>query len=404
MKKITVRICLALLLSLMVCTAVHADSQKGKIQPDIITDYYMIVESKAGGIDMYSNPDLGSTKLNEELIPNGTALHIEGEVENNGTWGYAEYHGMMGFAPLKDCRPAQSRQEAIDSELYIAGRNNVDYYADYDVKAYSSQGSQKLYQGPGEKYGPVPNLREIENGETLHITQDAKLVDGSHWGKTSVDGKNGWINLEDTDGPVPNLREIENGETLHITQDAKLVDGSHWGKTSVDGKNGWINLEDTEEARKSKEAVTPTEEAALSKEPKNQESEKAEEPAMLKTETNPAEEKVEVTPVEEAAVPKEETNTAEEKVEVTPTEEAAKPEDKITDAPAENTEAASTEKKETDSASSDRTEAEKEQPEAEKASSTEVESSSGIPRSFIWIALAAVLAASGVLVYHFIKR
>lgn len=335
MKKITVRICLALLLSLMVCTAVHADSQKGKIQPDIITDYYMIVESKAGGIDMYSNPDLGSTKLNEELIPNGTALHIEGEVENNGTWGYAEYHGMMGFAPLKDCRPAQSRQEAIDSELYIAGRNNVDYYADYDVKAYSSQGSQKLYQGPGEKYGPVPNLREIENGETLHITQDAKLVDGSHW-----------------------------------------------GKTSVDGKNGWINLEDTEEARKSKEAVTPTEEAALSKEPKNQESEKAEEPAMLKTETNPAEEKVEVTP----------------------TEEAAKPEDKITDAPAENTEAASTEKKETDSASSDRTEAEKEQPEAEKASSTEVESSSGIPRSFIWIALAAVLAASGVLVYHFIKR
>lgn len=335
MKKITVRICLALLLSLMVCTAVHADSQKGKIQPDIITDYYMIVESKAGGIDMYSNPDLGSTKLNEELIPNGTALHIEGEVENNGTWGYAEYHGMMGFAPLKDCRPAQSRQEAIDSELYIAGRNNVDYYADYDVKAYSSQGSQKLYQGPGEKYGPVPNLREIENGETLHITQDAKLVDGSHW-----------------------------------------------GKTSVDGKNGWINLEDTEEARKSKEAVTPTEEAALSKEPKNQESEKAEEPAMLKTETNPAEEKVEVTP----------------------TEEAAKPEDKITDEPAENTEAASTEKKETDSASSDRTEAEKEQPEAEKASSTEVESSSGIPRSFIWIALAAVLAAAGVLVYHFIKR
>lgn len=296
MKKTTIKICLALLFSLMVCTAVHADSQKGKTQPDIITDYYMIVESKAGGIDMYSNPDLSSTKLNEELIPNGTALHIEGEVENNGTWGYAEYHGMMGFAPLKDCRPAQSRQEAIDSELYIAGRDNVDYYADYDVKAYSSQGSQKLYQGPGEKYGPVPSLREIENGETLHITQDAKLVDGSHW-----------------------------------------------GKTSVDGKNGWINLEDTEEARKSKEAVTPT-------------------------------------------------------------EEAAEPEDKITDVPAENTEAASTEKKETDAASSDRTEAEKEQPEAEKASSTEVESSSGIPRSFIWIALAAVLAAAGVLIYHFIKR
>ena len=340
MKKTTVRICLALLFSLMVCTAVHADSQKGKTQPDIITDYYMIVESKAGGIDMYSNPDFGSTKLNEELIPNGTALHIEGEVENNGTWGYAEYHGMMGFAPLKDCRPAQSRQEAIDSELYIAGRDNVDYYADYDVKVYSSQGGQKLYQGPGEKYGSVPELREIENGETLHITQDARLVDGSHW-----------------------------------------------GKTSVDGKNGWFNLEDTEEAGKSKEEVRPTEKAAMSKE-----------------ETDQTEEKAEITPTEEADLSKEETDQTEEKAEISPTKKAAKPEDKITDAPAENIEAAPTEENETDSASSDRTEAEKEQPEAEKASSTEVESSSGIPRSFIWIALAAVLAAAGVLVYHFIKR
>ena len=45
----------------------------------ISTDYYMIVESKAGGIDFYSQPDLDSTKLNDEQIPNGTALHITGE-------------------------------------------------------------------------------------------------------------------------------------------------------------------------------------------------------------------------------------------------------------------------------------------------------------------------------------
>lgn len=342
MKKTTAGICLALLFSLMVCTAVHADSQKGKTQPDIITDYYMIVESKAGGIDMYSNPDFGSMKLNEELIPNGTALHIEGEVENNGTWGYAEYHGMMGFAPLQDCRPAQSRQEAIDSELYIAGRDNVDYYADYDVKVYSSQGSQKLYQGPGEKYGPVPELREIENGETLHITQDAKLVDGSHW-----------------------------------------------GKTSVDGKNGWFNLEDTEEAGKSKEEVRPTEKAAMSK-----------------NATDQTEEKAEITPTEEADLSKEAKDQAEEKVEISPTKKAAESEDKITAAPGDHTESVSTEKKETVSASPDKTvtEERKEQPEAEKALSTEVEASSGIPHAFIWIALAAVLAAAGVLVYHFIKR
>ena len=50
------------------------------------------------------------------------------------------------------------------------------------------EGSQKLYQGPGTKYGEVPGVRDIENGETLHITQDAEMADGSHWGVTTVDG------------------------------------------------------------------------------------------------------------------------------------------------------------------------------------------------------------------------
>ena len=162
----------------------------------------MIVESKAGGIDIYSQPDLESTKLNDEQIPNGTALHIEGEVEdteNNRTWGYTEYHGMYGYAPLDECRPADSRKEAIDSELYIAGKDHVNYNADYDVNAYAEEGTQKLYQGPGKKYGEVPGVRDIENGETLHITQDAEMVDGSHWGVTRVDGTEGWVDLEKTE-------------------------------------------------------------------------------------------------------------------------------------------------------------------------------------------------------------
>lgn len=187
---------------LLMSVNVMADVQQEKQNPDYTTDYYMIVESKAGGIDLYSLPDLNSAKLNDRQIPNGTALHIEGETEdpaNNRTWGYTEYHGMYGYAPLDDCRPAQSRKEAIDSELYIAGRDNVDYNADYDVKAYSEDGSQKLCQGPGTKYGEVPGVREIPNGETLHITEDASLVDGSHWGKTEIDDKEGWVDLEKTE-------------------------------------------------------------------------------------------------------------------------------------------------------------------------------------------------------------
>ena len=112
MKKLT-KSFLVMILGLLMSVNVMADVQTGKTGPDYPTDYYMIVESKAGGIDIYSQPDLESTRLNDEQIPNGTALHIEGEVEdteNNRTWGYTEYHGMYGYAPFDECRPADSRK------------------------------------------------------------------------------------------------------------------------------------------------------------------------------------------------------------------------------------------------------------------------------------------------------
>ena len=74
---------LVMILGLLMSVNVMADVQTGRTEPDYSTDYYMIVESKAGGIDIYSQPDMNSTKLNEEQIPNGTALHIEGEVEDS---------------------------------------------------------------------------------------------------------------------------------------------------------------------------------------------------------------------------------------------------------------------------------------------------------------------------------
>lgn len=215
MKK-TGMIWLIALMCMFFSVNVWADISDKKTEPDIKTDYYMIVESKQGGIDIYAHPDLESAKLNEELIPNGTSLHIEGEVEDTAhsrTWGYVQYHGMYGYVPLDDCRPAQSRKEAIDSELYIAGRDHVDYNADYDVKAYASEGTQKLYQGPGEKYGEVPGVRDIKNGESLHVTQDAELVDGSHWGVTTVDGKEGWINLDDTEDAARKRGELSENDT-----------------------------------------------------------------------------------------------------------------------------------------------------------------------------------------------
>ena len=76
MKKI-IKSFLVVLMGFLMSVNVMADVQQEKQNPDYTTDYYMIVESKAGGIDIYSLPDLSSSKLNDSQIPNGTALHIE---------------------------------------------------------------------------------------------------------------------------------------------------------------------------------------------------------------------------------------------------------------------------------------------------------------------------------------
>lgn len=354
---------LVILMGLFMSVNVMADVQTGKTEPDYSTDYYMIVESKAGGIDLYSQPDFDSTKLNDEQIPNGTALHITGEVEdteNNRTWGYTEYHKMNGYAPLDECRPAQSRKEAIDSELYIAGKDHVNYSADYDVKAYAEEGTQKLYQGPGEKYGEVPGVRDIENGETLHITQDAEMVDGSHWGVTTVDGTEGWMNLEKTEEW---LKEHPEAQTESVDAEAvteEAVDAEAAAENAVSAEH----VEDSGVA-----AASKTTEKSATATPKVTATPKATETPAPTAATGATE-----TPAATAAT--EPTGTPA----VTATVEPEK----------EGTEAA---QDETDAKS-------------RQASGQDVRSTSGhwYQNPFIWIIAAAVLAVAGLLIYHYKKR
>ena len=339
---------LVILMGLCMSVNVMADVQTGKTEPDYSTDYYMIVESKAGGIDLYSQPDFDSTKLNDEQIPNGTALHITGEVEdteNNRTWGYTEYHKMNGYAALDECRPAQSRKEAIDSELYIAGRDHVNYNADYDVKAYAEEGTQKLYQGPGEKYGEVPGVRDIENGETLHITQDAEMVDGSHWGVTTVDGTECWMNLEKTEEW---LKEHPEAQT-------ESVDAEAAAENAVSAEP----VEDSGETTASK----TTEKSATATTPKATET-----PKVTAT-PKPTE-----TPAPTAATEATETPAA---------TATAEPEKEDTEAAQDETDA-----------------------ESRQASVQDVRSTSGhwYQNPFIWIIAVAVLAVAGLLIYHYKKR
>lgn len=373
---------LVILVGLFMSVNVMADVQTGKTEPDYSTDYYMIVELKAGGIDFYSQPDFDSTKLNDEQIPNGTALHITGEVEdkeNNRTWGYTEYHKMKGYAPLDECRPAQSRKEAIDSELYIAGKDHVNYSADYDVKAYAEEGTQKLYQGPGEKYGEVPGVRDIENGEILHITEDAEMVDGSYWGVTTVDGTEGWMDLEKTEEW---LKE-------HPEEQTEAVDAEPVTEEAVDAEAAAENAVGAEPVEDSGVAAASktTEKSATATTPKATAT-----PKVIAT-PKPTETPAPTTTTEptETPVPTATTEPTENPVSTAATGSTETPEVTATVEP---------EKENTESAQ-DATDAESRQASGQDVRST---SSHWYQNPFIWIIAAAVLAVAGLLIYHYKKR
>ena len=405
MKK-TTGIWFAAILCMIISVTVSADVQNKQTDPDYKTDYYMIVESKAGGIDIYANPDLEAAKLSEEMIPNGTALHIEGEVEDEThkrTWGYVQYHGMNGFVPLDDCRPAASRQEAIDSELYLAGRDNVNYQADYDITV-SEEDDMKLYQGPGEKYGTVPGVRDIKSGETLHITQDAHMNDGSYWGVTTIDGKQGWVNLD----------EVNNPDQQEGTESGEMSDSTENGKTP--GK--------TDSALSSEDAETSDTAVSVSTEkpetPSAEVSKTAGEPGTTPSAISETEEKPEIsvaalsiTPdAAESSEAASASKAVPEKASGTADTVSGKKEAEGTPAVSEKSESA-----EVTGAGNKETEKSKEKEEssvkktensagenAQETSAQTVKTSSGIPAPFLWIAAIAVGAAAGVLIYDFKKR
>lgn len=424
----------AAILCMIISVTVSADVQNKQTQPDYKTDYYMIVESKAGGIDIYANPDLEAAKLSEEMIPNGTALHIEGEVEDEThkrTWGYVQYHGMNGFVPLDDCRPAASRQEAIDSELYLAGRDNVNYQADYDITV-SEEDDMKLYQGPGEKYGTVPGVRDIKSGETLHITQDAHMNDGSYWGVTTIDGKQGWVNLDEVNNP-DQQEGTESGEMSDSTENGKTPGKTDSALSAEDAETSDTAVSvSTEKPETPSEAVSETagepgtafasetEETGKPETPSEAVPKTAGEPGTTPSAISETEEKPEISVAAPSITP-DATESSEaasapkavpEKASGTDDTASGKKEAEGTPAVSEKPESA-----EVTGADNKKTEKSKEKEEpsvkktensagenAQETSVKTVETSSGIPTPFLWIAAIAVGAAAGVLIYHFKKR
>ena len=229
---------LAVLLTFCMTVGVFADAGKTQ-QVDYKTDYYMIVESPDGGVDMYSEADASSPKLNDELIPNGTAIHVEGETTDEAgmVWVYAQLHGMFGFLEENYLKPA-TLAEAVASELVLYGSKDANYSITVNAK---EDGSVCLYKGPGKKYGTVSGGCNIANGEKLYIDTEVDTGKDGIWGHTEAGDISGWVNIaeatnteESTVELVPETeKEAEDGS--QSVQDGENT--SEVGKAGTEGKD-----------------------------------------------------------------------------------------------------------------------------------------------------------------------
>ena len=386
---------LAVLLTFCMTVGVFADAGKTQ-QVDYKTDYYMIVESPDGGVDMYSEADASSPKLNDELIPNGTAIHVEGETTDEAgmVWVYALLHGMFGFLEENYLKPT-TLAEAVASELALYGSKDANYSITVNAK---DNGSVCLYKGPGKKYGTVSGGCNIANGEKLYIDTEVDTGKDGIWGHTEAGDVSGWVNIaeatnteESTVELVPETeKEAEDGS--QSVQDGENT--SEVGKAGTEGKDiSDVETEPTgtpapkpektstpapEPAETSTPAPKPTKKATAASEP-TETSTPAPEPSEAST---PAPEPTEAStptpePTETSTPTPEPTETGtptpEPSETIAPTEEAA-----VTAAPSESAE--------------------------QEASSENVESTDKGMSSVIWILVVVIIIGIAVVIWLLKKK
>ena len=361
---------------------------------DYPTDYYMIVESKEGGIDIYAEPDLSSQKLNDQLIPNGTALHIEGEkqTEDKRIWGYTKYHGMYGFVPTDDLKPV-TRSQAVQSEYYLYGGKD----ADYDLTVAAKDGSVALYHGPGEKYDTVSGADQIPNGQVLHITAEADTGEDGLWGKTDYEGLEGWVNIHQAKGEDSKGEDADGIEIIETVNPTEKATPTKEPEAASVKKSKAAPAKKAQATPTKKPEVTPTKEpeATPTKKPEATPTKKPEATPTKKPEATPTKKpeatptkKPEATPTKEPeATPtkRPEATPTKEPETVTPTEEAVTP----TEEAVTSTEEAVT--------PTDKASAEKDAM-AKEASSQETKAEKGIGNLALWILLAAVVIGLIIIV------
>ena len=366
---------LAVLLTFCMTVGVFADAGKTQ-EVDYKTDYYMIVESPDGGVDMYSEADASSPKLNDELIPNGTAIHVEGETtdEAGKVWVYAQLHGMFGFLEENYLKPA-TLAEAVASELVLYGSKDANYSITVNAK---EDGSVCLYKGPGKKYGTVSGGCNIANGEKLYIDTEVDTGKDGIWGHTEAGDVSGWVNIaeatnteESTVELVPETeKEAEDGsQSVQAGENTSEV-----GKAGTEGKDiGDAEAEPTgtptpKPEKTSTPAPKPTETSTPAPEP-TEASTPAPEPTEASTPTpEPTETSTPTPEPTETSTP-----TPEPSETIAPTEEAT-----VTVAPSESAE--------------------------QEASSKNVESTDKGMNSVIWILVVVIIIGIAVVIWLLKKK
>lgn len=164
-------------------------------------------------------------------VPNGVMVKVT-EVEND--WGKITYDGKTGWVNLYYCR-------------YDGALNRY-----YTIAAYSALNMRDNPSSTGTKV-----LTSIPQGKIVKVTYFR-----NGWGKTTYNGKTGWIDLSycryksvidrnyivtcggetlafraDHSSSTTILDRIPDGTLLHIDY---FFDS--WGRTTYNGKTGWVNL------------------------------------------------------------------------------------------------------------------------------------------------------------------
>lgn len=178
-----------LIVAIILCASVIPAFADAASYPMEQVDYYVIVATPDGGLNLRAGPGVEYSTVIDYRIPDGVELHITLESDN---WGYTKYNGEYGWVALKQTTYNGDGGNTTTTEDTI---DNVDYY----VYVATPDGGLNLREGPSINYDKVISGR-IPDGVKLHITGEK-----NGWGLTEYQNKSGWISLNQTSSTKPDV-------------------------------------------------------------------------------------------------------------------------------------------------------------------------------------------------------